>query len=306
MQSTEPRTYLTSKGFAAVIAGAVTIGTAAIFMRLSEVSPTATAFWRMTLSLPLLALWVYFARSKLPRRIAENRVQSTGGTDRWAVARDLFLVGFWFAADLAMWHWSVAMTTVANATLLANMAAIFTAIAGWLFLKEKMNRNLLIALLLAVAGAFALVGQNLEFNPDYVTGDLLGLATSVAYAGYILSGSRARRRSPTAVIMTGSGLVTALLLLPLALMSEGPFLPASLTGWAPLIGLAWGAHILGQSLIMYGLAHVPPTAGSISLLVQPVVSAILAWVLFGEALGPLHALGAALIFAGILFAKKSA
>ena len=81
-------------------------------------------------------------------------------------------------------------------------------------------------------------------------------------------------------------------------------MPPTLAGWAPLLALAWFTHVVGQSLIIYALAHLPAAFGSVSLLIQPVVAAILAWILFAESLGIYHLIGASLIISGIIVCKK--
>lgn len=284
-----------AKSFSAVVAGAFAIGTAAIFMRYSEVSPSAAAFWRVTLALPLLLIWL------LRHRPSRSQI-ATEPKGKLLMAATI--VGLWFAADLFLWHWAVEQTTVANATMLANMATIFTALAGFLFFGERFSRTFLMGLALAVVGALALVGQNATISADYLAGDLLSIATAVAYAGYIVAAARVRGHLTTPMVMFGSALTTAIFLLPIALYEDGPFFPADLHGWLPLLGLAWMTHVLGQSLIIYGLARVPAALGSITLLIQPIVSAVLAWWLFAEALGLGHFVGGILIFSGILLARK--
>lgn len=283
-----------AKGFIAVVAGAVAIATAAIFMRLSDVTPTAAAFWRVTLALPLLFIWMQLDPATHKARTAPN-------APKWFWPS--IVVGFWFAADLFLWHWSVEKTTVANATLLANMATVLTAVAGFLFLGQRFKNRFVVGLVCSVVGAVVLVGQNASLNPDYLLGDVLGLLTAVAYAGYIIFGANARATLTTPVIMFGSALTTAVFLLPAALLEDGHFFPPTLAAWLPLLGLAWFTHVLGQSLIIYGLAHVPATLGSVTLLIQPVISAILAWWIFAEALGLGHLLGASFIFTGIWLAR---
>jgi len=289
-----------AKGFVAVVSGGIAIGTAAIFMRLADVSPTASAFWRMALALPLLYVWLKLDNG----RSGGAKLGKTSLKDQRVFIIGALVVGFWFSADLFLWHWSVAKTTVANATLLANMAAVFTALAGFLFFRERFSRLFLSGLILALAGAAVLVGQSASINPDFLIGDALGLLTAVAYAGYIIFAARFRGVLTTPQLMFGSAMATTLFLLPIAVFEEGAFWPTGLDGWLPLLGLAWGAHVVGQSLIIYGLAHVPAALGSVSLLIQPVVSALLAWWLFSEALGMAHVVGALLIFAGISAARK--
>jgi len=284
-----------TKGFSAVVAGAIAIATAAIFMRLSDVSPTAAAFWRVTLALPLLYIWL---------RLDSDSLKQLKTRPRLPQVKTAFVVGLWFAADLFLWHWSVEKTTVANATLLANMASLFTALAAFLFFGERFSRKFLSGLILALAGMLVLVSGNASLESDYFIGDMLGVATAVAYAGYIIFAARARGTLTTPMVMFGSALTTAIVLLPFALSESEPFWPADAAAWLPLLGLGWFAHVFGQSLIIYGLAHVPATLGSVTLLIQPVISALLAWWIFAEALGLGHLIGAALIFAGIGLARS--
>ena len=75
-------------------------------------------------------------------------------------------------------------------------------------------------------------------------------------------------------------------------------------GWWMLIGLGVFSQAIGQSLITYALAHLPAAFGSVSLLMQPATAALLAWVTLGEALGPWQALGASVVAAGIVVARR--
>ncbi len=302
MSNIDTYAALNKRAFIALLIGGVAIGTSPIFMRLTDVTPTSAAFWRVCLSLPLLLLWVMWQRQK---NKAHKQPDST--IKLFTKLRPYMIVGFFFATDLILWHWSVEKTTVANSTLLANIAPVFAALAGFLFFGERFSKTFIAGMALALFGALSLMGQSAEINPANIEGDILGLFTAVAYAGYIVSSARVRQNLSTASVMLGTAVFTSLFLLPVALteaVSGGLLMPASLMGWLPLIGLAWGTHVVGQSLIIYGLAHLPATFGSISLLIQPVVAAILAWMLFAEALGLFHLIGGILIIAGILLCKK--
>ncbi len=103
--------------------------------------------------------------------------------------------------------------------------------------------------------------------------------------------------------MAWSGTITALALLPLALLTEDRLLPATAQGLAVLAGLALFSHAGGQSLIAYALAHLPAAFSSVSLLLQPAVAALLASLLLAEPLTALQGLGAAVILGGIVLAR---
>src|SRR5262245_64566684 len=92
-----------------LFAGAACIGTSALFVKVSEAGPVSTAFWRVFLALPFLWAWAWWDRRDASTPEASPRAL-------------LFAAGFFFAGDLAVWHSSIVLTSVANATLLANLA----------------------------------------------------------------------------------------------------------------------------------------------------------------------------------------
>jgi drug/metabolite transporter (DMT)-like permease len=125
------------------------------------------------------------------------------------------------------------------------------------------------------------------------------------YAAYQLAVTRARDTVSTARLMTGSGVVCAAILLPIALASGERVLPQSLEGWTTLIALALIAQAGGQSLIAYAMAHLPATFSSVGLLLQPVVAAALAWLVLGETLTVLAMAGGVLVLVGIRVAHEA-
>ena len=278
---------------AALFAGATAVAFSPVFMRLSELGPTATAFWRPTLALPALWLWVLCDRSGLRRR-----------PHRAAQYRALILAGLFFAGDLVFWHWSVRLTSVANATLLANFAPIFVVLGAWLLFRDRVGVIFLAGLTVALAGTVLIVGASFAFRVEYLLGDLLGLITAVFFAAYILSVKRLRADFSVATIMAWSASVTSLTLLPIALLSGESLQPFTLHGWLLLAGLGLVSHAGGQSLIAYALAHMPVQLSSLGLLLEPVMATLFAWSLLHESLGGLQALGGALVLGGIFIAQR--
>jgi len=283
--------------FAVLLAGAVGIAFAPIFVRLSEAGPTATAFWRVLLAAPVLWAAVGVRGQRAAPPVVPGRPPPV-----WP----LLLPGLFFAGDLAFWHWSIRFTSVANATLLANLAPIFVTLGSWLLFGERFTRTFLAGGAVAIVGAVVLMSDSLSFGPEHLLGDALGLITAMFYGGYILSIGRVRAHFSTLTVMAWSTVVTAAVLLPVALLSGEAFLPATAAGWLVLLALAWVSHVGGQGMIAYALAHLPAAFSSVSLLLQPVTAALLAWVLLAEPLGPVQALGGAVVLAGILVARRGA
>jgi drug/metabolite transporter (DMT)-like permease len=279
--------------FAALLAGATCIALSPIFVRVSEAGPTATAFWRVALAVP--ALWVLV-------QLRRPRVPSVANSGKWPL---LLAAGFAFAGDLGFWHTSIKLTSVANSTLLANLASIFVTLAAWIFLRERPTRSFLAGLAAALFGVTLLVHTSLEFSPTGFAGDALGVVTAMFYAGYILAVKGLRDRGEaTLQLMAVTTTITALFLFPVALASGEQMLPNTAFGWWVLIGLALISHAGGQGLIAYALAHLPAAFSSVSLLFQPVMAALFAWVLLGEPLVPLQVVGGLVVLVGIYLARR--
>lgn len=257
-------------------------------MRLSETGPIATAFWRGALALPFLATWAL-----LERQARQQPLWDKGFL--WA--------GLFFAGDLALWHWSLQLTSVAASTLEANLAPVFVVLLAWLVQRERPRPAFLAVLALALLGVLAIVSPKLRTGGGAPLGDLLGIATAVFYACYLLVVARLRTRFGTGLVMLQSTVVYTLLLLPLALTEK--FLPDTPDGWVVLFGLAFIAQFLGQSLIAYALAHLPATTGSVGLYLQPVAAAYFAWLVLGETLEPVQMLGGLIVILAIALARAS-
>ena len=276
----------------ALLAGATCIALSPIWVRVSEVGPTASAFWRVALAVPLL-WFLYFL---VPRReVAPVRGQG----------KLLAAAGLAFAGDLAFWHWSIQFTSVANSTLLANLASIFVTLAMWLIWKHKPTGVFLAGLASALIGVGMLVRTSLDFSPTGLLGDALGVVTAMFYAWYLLSVKGVRDRGAgTLHLMAVTTTVTTAFLFPVALASGEALFPATEMGWLKLLGLAWISHSAGQGLIAYSLAHLPAAFSSVSLLFQPVMAAVFAWILLGEPLVALQIAGGLIVLAGIYLARR--
>jgi drug/metabolite transporter (DMT)-like permease len=281
-----------SPALIALLLGATCIALSPIFVRLSEAGPTATAFWRVALAVPLLWMLWFLKKDRQSRRYS----------GRWPL---LLAAGFAFAGDLGFWHTSIQLTSVANSTLLANLASIFVTLAAWIFLRERPSGQFLAGLAAALAGVALLVKASVEFSSTGLAGDALGVLTAMFYAGYIFAVKGLRDRGETTLhLMAVTSTVTALILLPAALASAEQFLPSSPWGWGVLAALALISHAAGQGLIAYALAHLPAAFSSVSLLFQPVMAALFAWAVLAEPLAPLQIAGGMVVLLGIYLARR--
>lgn len=285
-----------SSALLALLAGATCIALSPIWVRIADVGPTASAFWRVALAVPLLWLLWWSWRP----------AASSGARAPHTVSWKFFVAaGIAFAGDLVFWHWSIQYTTVANSTLLANLASIFVTLAAWLLWRQRPSALFLVGLASALAGVGLLVRTSVEFSPTALLGDGLGVITAMFYAWYLLAVKGIRDRgAATLHLMAMTTTVTALVLLPVALASGEVLLPQGAIGWLKLLGLAWISHAAGQGLIAYSLAHLPAAFSSVSLLFQPVMAAAFAWILLGEPLVALQIAGGVVVLIGIYLARR--
>lgn len=276
--------------FAALVTGAVFMGFSPIFVRLADVGPFASAFWRVALALPPLWLWMRLAN--------EPAVEDTA-----AYYRALILSGLAFAGDLMFWHLSILHTTVANATLLATMAPVWVFLVSFVFFGQHLRRLDLAGLAICIAGGALLVRDSFEVSPARLRGDIEALVTSLFFGLYIVFIGRARAHSGPARITFWSTFITACCLLVIAIAVESNILPATSHGWLPLLGLALLSQAAGQGLLAFALGNLPMAFSSLVVFLEAVAAALLGWLVLAEALGPWQWMGGALVLAGIWLAR---
>jgi drug/metabolite transporter (DMT)-like permease len=276
-------------GFAALLGGALAMGISPIFVRLADVGPFASAFWRVALALPALYAWMRLAeRAPAPAR-------------RFGLPT--LLAGLAFTGDLLFWHASILRTSVANATFFATTAPIWVVGFSWLLFGRRAGRGVLAGLALCLMGGAALLGQTLRLAPDHALGDLFGLATGVFFGLYFLAVEAARRGVGAARVTFEASLVTAACLLTVAAATEPVLFPRSFAGFAALLGMAWISHAGGQGLLSVALGRLPATFSSLVIFLEAVAAAGFAYVLLGEPLTTAQAAGGLLIMAGIYVAR---
>lgn len=290
-----------------LLLGALCIGFAPVLVRLSDVGPVASAFWRMALATPVLWLLVAVAARRRRTQAMTAAPAPTGSPRLWSSA--VLLSGLFFAGDLGTWHFSIQLTTVANATLLANCAALLATLYAVLVQRRVPPPLYYLALALALGGAFALTAPGAAGANGHWRGDALALVAAVFYTAYMVAVKRASRLHDTLSLMAASTTVTALALGPVALLlsarAHQPFWPERAQGWWVLWALALVTQVLGQGLIARALSRLSVTLSATGLLFQPVVAAAVAWVLFAEVLRPAQMAGALVLMLGIWLAKRS-
>lgn len=279
-----------------VLGGAISIGFAPIGLRLGiglgsdGLGPQAIAFWRYVFATPIIFSVLLLVYRRAPVR--PNKF--------------VFLAGAFFALDIALWHWALTLTTVANSTFIVSLGNLSVGLLAWIFLKDKLTRNWAIAVVIALIGAGLLTQGGGEGAKGDIRGDALAVGAAALVSCYLLCAKIARRDIGgldvlfwvTLTEMFVAGLVT--------LVSQESFLPKVSAGWHAPLMLALIVQCLGQGLIIIGLGRTPAAIAGLLLLVQPVTAAAISWRWFDEPLVTLQILGGALILAGVALSQTGA
>jgi drug/metabolite transporter (DMT)-like permease len=281
-------------GLIALFVGAALLGASAIFVRISETSPSLTAFYRAFLALPFLFIWVLRSKHDQP-------IKNYLSKDNLVI---LFLAGVFFGSDMAIWNWAISFTSVAHATLMANTAPFFVTLVSFFFLRQKIESSFFRALILAFSGVSIVILAGSGSDSTRLLGDSLGLIAAIFYAAYILVIKKLTDTVPPAHTLFFATLFTAVFLFPIGLLESESFFPSSQKGWIILLAYAVISQALAQGLITFGISRLSAHLSSLILLVQPVAAAIYGWLLLSESINLWQGLGGAVVLFGIYQASK--
>jgi drug/metabolite transporter (DMT)-like permease len=273
----------------AALIGAACISFSGIFYRYAEVSPSTGTVYRALFGLPLLLLV----------GLAERR--RYGGLPRATVALAA-VAGLFFTGDLLFWHHAIEAVGAGLATVLGNLQVIVVGIVAWLVLGERPSRATLVALPVVLGGVVLIsgaVGAD-AYGADPALGVVLGIATALCYAGYLLvirRGLRDPRQPAGPVAVSTVFVVLAGSALGVVGGDLDPAPPLASLAWLAILGVT--SQSAGYILISISLPRLPAVITSIILLAQPVMTVILSMVLLGEAPSVTQLVGVALVIGGI-------
>ena len=271
--------------------GAMLIGFAPIFVKLSMLSSSAISFYRMFLALPFLFLLNYILNKKFFFRVKNKK------TILYAAFASLA-----FTTDLTLWHFSMDITSVSNATIIVNSAPIFVAILSFIFFKERLTKGFLLSFLVTYIGIVGLI----YFSNNYVNGKLLGdilcLIAAFFYGVYLLVIARLGKENSLNIIFYTTFFCCLFSIIPM-MIEGGNLVPSSSFEWLNLILMAFLCQFGGQYFITHAIGKISASGASIGLLMQPLTATILAAIIFSEILTSLQIIFALISLFGIYLAR---
>ncbi len=276
-------------GLLRVLAGAVLISFAAVFVSLSGVAPAPAAFYRLVIGAVALMGFAVLRRERLrlePRFIVY-----------------VLLAGLAFAADLVIWHLSIYRVGPGIATLLPNFQVVLMTLAGWLIWRERLTPRIAVAIGVAVVGlVLLLMAAPQAGHGRFMAGIGYGLGAAVAYTAYLLflrlAGGSTSRKAPAFFIGSVSVVAAVGAGLWIVLRGESFSVPFGMA-WVWLAFYGLGCQALGWLLISTGLPRVPAALAGLLLLLQPTLTFAWDHLIFGRRFTLLELAGAALALIGL-------
>jgi drug/metabolite transporter (DMT)-like permease len=279
--------------------GIVCIALSAIFVKLAVGVPgTVSAFYRVAIA--AVALAIPFARGQA-RKSRASGAQGRLGWRVWALA---IIAGVFFALDLGFWNTSLGFTTAANATLLGNDAPLVVGLGALVLFHERPRMSYWLGLVIALLGMSVIVGWDVISQSPLSAGDLLAMLAGVFYAGYLLATQRIRAKMDTLPSLWVASATGTILLLVFILATGQALAGYSLNAYMALLGLGLISQVVGWLAINYALGHMPASVVSVTLLSQPILTALFAVPLLGESLETHQITGGLIALSGIFLVNR--
>jgi drug/metabolite transporter (DMT)-like permease len=286
-----------------LVVGVFTLSLAAILIKFSEqyIGPNATVFNRFWIATAIFGLW------RGGKAIASRSSRDSPTPNNIYTTSDILLLilsAILTSISHISWVWSLTQTNVANANLLHNLTPVFAAFGGWLLLGHNFDRRFLIGMLLTIGGAIAIGIQDLQLTTDQFIGDGLALFSAVFYAANFLVMEKLRDKFSATSILFWSCFLRIFLTFPIALFTEKEIFPSSLEGWIPVFCLALFCQVIGSGILGYSLKQFSSGFIALFLLLEPIITATLAWLIFAENLSLFNWLAFFVVLIGIYIAKS--
>jgi len=272
--------------------GILSLGFSAIFVRWANAPGIVTSFYRMAIATILLA-WPFY-----------RRVKATGNLSRRGL-RFAVLGGLFFLADVALWSTGVVLSGATNPTLLANTAPLWVGLGALVLFRERLKAMFWVGLMLAMTGAVVILGLDSLRAVSFGVGTLFGLLAGIFYGGYFLITQRGRETLDSLTYFWPAAVTSTLGLLVLSLALRQPLSGYPASTYLNFVALGLVTQVFGYLAINHALGYLPASIVSPTMLGQPVVTAILAGPLLGEALSPWQGLGGLTVLAGVYVVHRS-
>jgi drug/metabolite transporter (DMT)-like permease len=269
------------------------VSTGAIFARAATAPALVIAAYRVGIAaIILFPLAWWRARHELRRLTAAD----------YGLAS---LAGLFLALHFATWISSLFHTSVAISVILVNTNPLWVGVLTPLLGSDRLHRFTIFGIVLSVVGGVIIaLGDSTTGGTRALWGDFLALLGGVCAALYLLLGRNLRRKLSLLAYITVCYCSAALILWAMVLASQLPITGFTAQTYTMFVALALIPQLIGHSSYNWALRWFSPSLIAVSLLGEPIGSAILAYLIFAEGVTWLTVLGGSLILAALFLAAR--
>jgi drug/metabolite transporter (DMT)-like permease len=274
------------KPYLALFVGALSVSTSAILVKWAHAPASVIAFYRLFFT--VLLMTPFFVKYI-------NELKEISRRD-WMFS---VFSGVLLAFHFILWFESLNYTSVTSSVVLVTLQPLFAFVGGYVFFKERLTAGALFSALLAIAGSVIISWGDFRVSGKALFGDMLALLACAMVTGYWLFGQELRKRlslmTYTYIVYGISSVVLFLYVIAFRL----PLFSYRKVDWLCFVLLAIVPTLLGHSLMNWSVKWVSASTVSMSILLEPVGSSILAYLLLGELIQPSQWIGGIFILTGI-------
>lgn len=271
------------------IAAGTLFGTAAVFIRLTDVNVFSIALWRLIIASAILAIIIFLFKRNLYVNLQKSSF------------RHFLVMGILLGAHFILFASAVKDTTILNATVLVNTTPIFSMIISTFLYRAKPSKLAVCGIAVSFLGAGLIAyGDAGEGKTTNLIGDLEATFAAVAEGFYLNYGRKRRSQLSPLPTMLLTYLAAALTVGTTTVFARATFEAAgSLETLLPLIGLGVLPTAAAHTLYFSSLSNLKSFETATMALLEPIGATLLGIAVFAELPAPFFILGGVLVLTGI-------
>ncbi len=274
----------TGKIYILLFFGVTVISTSGILISLSTAAPLIIAFYRMFFSVLIMTPFIFFRYKAHPGHFFKLKP---------------LLAGAFLAIHFFLWNTAFEYTSIANAVIFIALQPFFTYLLEYFFAKEDLRPGILSGLAFALLGSIIISIGDVNILFSKVWGDILAILAAFSAAAYLFTGRSMRKELEYFPYLYIIYTYACLFLFLLSLITGQDFYGFEKQNYLYFISLALGPTLVGHSILNYSVRKVPATIVSLSILLEPVLTTIIAWLLLGEGISWMTLAGGLFILSGV-------
>ncbi|MFM8673264.1 MAG: DMT family transporter [Candidatus Nanopelagicus sp.] len=235
---------------------------------------------KATMPIPTMIFWRNLVGALVMMPFALARGEWRSKAQKSAIGWSI-LAGVLLATHFICFFWAMKLTSVATGTALTAtqpiFAAVFIKLAGGHIPKKSIG-----GMVIAFTSVVVITGIDFNLSIQAFQGDLLAVIAGAVGAGYMIIGANSQKIISTSTFTTVCYSTCAVLIFPVAILTNSNLTGYAISEWILLAGLIIGAQFLGHTLINFSLKRVSPAVVSLVVFFEVPVSALIAYFWLGQ------------------------